>query len=137
MTQISKYYRLLLIAPYLAFVFALGTPAWTQSPPLTFTLTGQSLIRSDIRATMPSAVPTIASLLKGDVIFTNFEGTIAEPGQPNETTPLQGRGANFLAPPETLDALKALGFNLLSLSNNHAWNLRAVGIQNMLKEVSR
>lgn len=137
MTQISKYYRLPLIAPYLAFVFALGTPAWTQSPPLTITLTGQSMIRSDIRATMPSAVPTIASLLKGDVIFTNFEGTIAEPGQPNETTPLQGRGANFLAPPETLDALKALGFNLLSLSNNHAWNLRAVGIQNMLKEVSR
>jgi poly-gamma-glutamate capsule biosynthesis protein CapA/YwtB (metallophosphatase superfamily) len=137
MAIISNYARLPLISSCLAIAFGLGTPAWTQSPPLTITLTGQSMIRSDIRATMPSAVPTIASLLKGDVIFTNFEGTIAEPGQPNETTPTQGPGANFLAPPEALDALKVVGFNLLSLSNNHAWNLRAVGIQNALREVNR
>ena len=45
---------------------------------LTITLTGQSMIRSDIRATSPDVVPRIKSLLGGDVVFTNFEGAIAE-----------------------------------------------------------
>src|ERR1700691_2166804 len=97
-----------------AFVIALtlGSPVWAQSTALTVTLTGQSMIRSDIRATAPAAVPVIAHLLKGGgVIFTNFEGTVAEPGQPNADTPLQGPG--LLAPPGALEALKAVGFNLL------------------------
>jgi poly-gamma-glutamate capsule biosynthesis protein CapA/YwtB (metallophosphatase superfamily) len=33
--------------------------------------------------------------------------------------------------------LQAVGFNLVSLSNNHAWDLRAVGIQNTLQEASK
>jgi poly-gamma-glutamate synthesis protein (capsule biosynthesis protein) len=74
-------------------------------------------------------------MLKGDVIFTNYEGAVAEPGQPNEAAPQQG--AETLAPPVTLDALKALGFNLLSLANNHSWDLRVPGIQNTIREVSR
>ena len=136
MATILKYVRLTVAAPSIAIVFAIGAAVWPQSPALTITLTGQSMIRSDIRVTAPSAVPIIASLLKGDVIFTNFEGTVAEPGQPNESTPQQGPGAGFLAPPEALDALQALGFNLVSLSNNHAWNLRVVGIQNAIREAN-
>jgi len=92
------------------------------------------MIRSDLRATAPSAVPGIASLLKGDVKFTNFEGTVAEPGQPNDHVPEQRPNGGWLAPPGTLDSLQTIGFNLVSLSNNHAWDLRAVGIQNTLKE---
>jgi hypothetical protein len=42
---------------------------------------GQSMIRSDVRATAPKAVPVIAGLLKGDVVFTNFEAAVALPGQ--------------------------------------------------------
>ena len=94
------------------------------SRPLTITLTGQSMIRSDLRATAPKAVPVIAGLLKGDVVFTNFEGAVALPGQAVS----EGRG--FLTPPDALDALKSLGFNLLSLSNNHAFDLQATGIRN-------
>jgi poly-gamma-glutamate capsule biosynthesis protein CapA/YwtB (metallophosphatase superfamily) len=103
-----------------------GTTA--QSVPLTITLTGQSMLRSDIRATAPAGVPAIQGLLKGDVIFTNFEAAIAQQGQ----TIQEGRA--FLAPPEALDALKALGFNLVSLSNNHAFDLRSPGIQNTIRE---
>ena len=95
MATILKYVRLTVAAPSIAIVFAIGAAVWPQSPALTITLTGQSMIRSDIRVTAPSAVPIIASLLKGDVIFTNFEGTVAEPGQPNESTPQQGPGAGF------------------------------------------
>lgn len=41
------------------------------------------------------------------------------------------------APPGALASLKDLGFNLLSLADNHAWDLEIPGIQNTLKEVDR
>jgi poly-gamma-glutamate synthesis protein (capsule biosynthesis protein) len=108
--------------------------AGRQAPspqPLRITLTGQSMLRSDLRATAPKAVPVIAGLLKGDVVFTNFEGAVALPGQ----SVSEGRG--FLAPPEVFDALKAVGFNLLSLSNNHAFDMQATGIRNTIGEANR
>ncbi len=37
--------------------------------------------------------------------------------------------------PEVLDALKAIGFNMLSLSNNHAFDLGPSGILSTLEEV--
>jgi poly-gamma-glutamate synthesis protein (capsule biosynthesis protein) len=78
----------------------------------------------------------MSALITGaDVVFTNFEGTIAEPGQPNATSPRQGAG--FLAPPATLDALKAMGFNLIDTSNNHASDLMIPGFLNTLKEADR
>src|SRR5690349_1315960 len=96
------------------FVMAWITMAQPPSPAtIAITLTGQSMIRSDIRQTSPAAVPVIQGLLKGDVVFTNFEGTVAEKGE----TIREGRG--FLAPPEALDALRTFGFNLLALSDNH------------------
>ena len=101
----------------------------TPPVPLTITLTGQSMVRSDLRATAPKAVPAIQGLLKGDVVFTNLEAAVALPGQAVS----EGRG--FLTPPQTLDALKAFGVNLLSLSNNHAFDMQATGILNTLREV--
>ena len=86
------------------------------------------MIRSDIRATAPAAVPVIQGLLKGDVVFTNFEAAVAEKGE----TVHEGRG--FLTPPEALDALTTFGFNLLSLSGNHAFDLKVTGIQNTIRE---
>jgi len=136
-TRLLRRGRLSLAATCLAGVFAIGISAWPQSPGLTITLAGQSMIRSDIRATAPSAVPVIASLLKGDVKFTNFEGTVAERGQPSDTVPQLRPNGGWLAPLGTLDSLQAVGFNLVSLSNNHAWDLRAVGIQNTLREARK
>ena len=128
--------RVPLSAAVLVMVFAIAEPAWPQSSTLTVRLTGQSMIRSDVRSTAPAAVPTISSLVKGaDVVFTNFEGAVAEPGQPNDAAPRQGAG--FLAPPGALDALKALGFNLIDTSNNHSWDLKIPGVLNTLKEADR
>jgi len=126
--------RFLTMACALAILVSAHTAIRAQATPpasLTITLTGQSMIRSDIRATAPKAVPGIQELLKGDVVFTNLEAAVALPGQ----SVSEGRG--FLTPPETLDALKALGFNLLSLSNNHAFDMQATGILNTLAEVDR
>jgi poly-gamma-glutamate capsule biosynthesis protein CapA/YwtB (metallophosphatase superfamily) len=70
----------------------------------------------------------IQGLLKGDVVFTNLESTVAEKGE----TVHEGRG--FLTPPEALDALTTFGFNLLSLAGNHAFDLKVTGIQNTIRE---
>src|ERR1700681_2699887 len=115
-------------AVLLAIVGTMGSAQRPQPAPITITLAGQSMIRSDIRATAPAAVPVIQGLLKGDVVFTNFEAAVAEKGE----TVHEGRG--FLTPPEALDAVKTIGFNLLSLSGNHAFDLKATGIQNTIQE---
>jgi poly-gamma-glutamate synthesis protein (capsule biosynthesis protein) len=112
----------------LAVVCAMGTLARPQSTQITITLAGQSMIRSDIRETVPAAVPVIQGLLKGDVRFTNLEAAVAEKGE----TVHEGRG--FLTPPEALDALQTFGFNLVSLSGNHAFDLKVTGIQNTIRE---
>jgi poly-gamma-glutamate capsule biosynthesis protein CapA/YwtB (metallophosphatase superfamily) len=116
------------LAVLFAILFAMGTSARPQATAITITLAGQSMIRSDIRATAPAAVPVIQGLLKGDVVFTNLESAVAQKGEAVQ----EGRG--FLTPPGALDALKTLGFNLLSLSGNHAFDLRVTGIQNTMRE---
>jgi poly-gamma-glutamate synthesis protein (capsule biosynthesis protein) len=116
------------LAVLFAIVCGVGSAQRPPSAPITITLAGQSMIRSDIRATAPAAVPVIQGLLKGDVVFTNFEAAVAEKGE----TVHEGRG--FLTPPEALDALTTFGFNLLSLSGNHAFDLKATGIQNTIRE---
>jgi poly-gamma-glutamate capsule biosynthesis protein CapA/YwtB (metallophosphatase superfamily) len=112
----------------LAIVSAIVAGPSAQSTPITIVLTGQSMIRSDLRTTKPAAVATIKTLLNGDVIFTNLESAVAEPGE----TTQKGRG--FLTPPGALDALTAMGFNLLALSGNHAFDLTETGIRNTLRE---
>ena len=128
MATVLKSGRLPLAAACLVSVFTLRA----QSPAFSVTLTGQSMIRSDIRAHAPSAVPIITSLLKGDVVFTNFETTIVD-----ETKGQSHLNGRFLSPPEALDALQSFGFNLVSLSNNHAFDLKVPGIQNTLQEAIR
>jgi poly-gamma-glutamate capsule biosynthesis protein CapA/YwtB (metallophosphatase superfamily) len=122
--------RIASLAALCVSVCAIGSAPQAQSTAIAITLTGQSMIRSDIRTTAPAAVPVIQGLLKGDVVFTNLEAAIARPGE----TVQEGRG--FLTPPDALDALTTLGFNLLSLSGNHAFDLKATGIQNTLRETA-
>lgn len=118
------------LAVLFAIVCATSAVVQSQSTAVTITLAGQSMIRSDIRATAPAAVPAIQGLLKGDVIFTNLEGTVAEKGESVH----EGRG--FLTPPEALDALTTFGFNLLALADNHAFDLKVTGIQNTIREAN-
>jgi len=116
------------IAVLFASLCAIGAAVWAQSNTVMITVTGQSMMRSDMRTTAPAEVPIIQALLKGDVIFTNLEAAVAEKGEGTH----EGRG--FLTPPEALDALKMFGFNLVALSGNHAFDLKATGIQNTLRE---
>ena len=113
------------------FWYALVVVSAQSSDRITITLTGQSMLRSDLRATAPAAVTRIQGMLKGDVVFTNLEASIAQRGE----TIAEGRG--FLAPAEALDALTACGFNLLALAGNHAFDLRVPGIQNTIREADK
>jgi poly-gamma-glutamate synthesis protein (capsule biosynthesis protein) len=121
------------LAPILVMGAGAVAPAWAQDKTISLTLVGQSMIRSDLRVTAPQEVPVIRSLLTGDVRFTNFESTVALEGQ---TVP-GGGGRGFLTPPAALDSLGSFGFNLLSLSNNHAFDLGPSGIANTLDQVAK
>jgi poly-gamma-glutamate synthesis protein (capsule biosynthesis protein) len=132
MANLFKHHRALLVVAGMGILLAAGAPLGAQSGALSITLTGQSMIRSDIRVHAPSAIPVITSLLKGDVVFTNFETTIVD-----ETKGQSHMNGRFLSPPQALDALKSFGFNLVSLSNNHAFDLKVPGIENTLQEAGR
>jgi poly-gamma-glutamate capsule biosynthesis protein CapA/YwtB (metallophosphatase superfamily) len=119
------------VAVLVATACALVVTVFAQPPGITIVLTGQSMIRSDLRTTKPSAVTAIKAMLNGDVVFTNLEAAVAEPGE----TTHEGRG--FLTPPDALDALTAMGFNLLALSGNHAFDLKETGLRNTLRETDR
>lgn len=127
--------RLRLAGVAVALLMALVAAGSAQSRALTVVLTGQTTLQSDFRVLTPAIVPAMAPLMKGDVVFTNFETTVAMKGEPNERTP--GAGSGFHTPPEGLDALMALGINLIATSNNQAWGLGPVGILNTIREAKK
>ncbi|MCM2453668.1 CapA family protein [Agrobacterium vitis] len=100
----------------------------------TLAMTGQSLIKHDIRSIRSQGFQQVCNLLmKADLAFTNFEGTIrgAHGGWPL-------KGSFFgCSEPIVLDALKAIGFGALSLSNNHAFDLGSSGVLSTLEEVEK
>lgn len=97
-------------------------------------LVGQALIKSDICATGPASLEQARGYLTGvDVAFTNLEVAIEAPGRG-----LKPRSANTVpGQPVVLDCLKSMGFNLLSLANNHAFDLQREGIAATINEVKK
>lgn len=100
----------------------------------TLAMTGQSLIKHDIRDIRTPRFLQVQDLLgQADLAFTNFEGTIlgAHGGWPL-------KGSFFgCSEPVVLDALQAIGFQALSLSNNHAFDLGPSGVLSTLEEVEK
>ena len=102
MAPMLKPGRLLARAACLSLLFAiLCTMGFAQRPqeaPIAVTLAGQSMIRSDIRATAPSAVSVIRGLLNGDVVVTNFEAAVAEKVRQPRRLPLRASVATDGSP---------------------------------------
>ena len=100
----------------------------------TLAVTGQSLIKHDIRDISAPAFGQVRSLLQqADLSFTNFEGTIL--GN-HGGWPLKGSFFGC-SEPAVLDALRSIGFGALSLSNNHAFDLGPPGVLSTLEEVEK
>ncbi len=94
-------------------------------------LTGQSLIKRDLRMYEDEGIAGVRSLLRSaDCAFTNYEGTIQGV---YGGWPMKDRFIHA-ADPTVLDSLKDLGINLLALSNNHAFDLGPAGILSTLEE---
>jgi poly-gamma-glutamate synthesis protein (capsule biosynthesis protein) len=125
-----------LLAGVLALAALVAAPleARGQDTNISVALVGQALIKSDVCATAPAAFEQARRYLKGvDVAFTNLEVAIAPPGQ--KLTP---RSATAVpAPPVVIDCLKSMGFNVLSLANNHAFDLERDGIAATIGEVRK
>lgn len=100
----------------------------------TLAVTGQSLIKHDIRNIQAPGFLAVQDLLRGaNLAFTNFEGTILGS---HGGWPLKGSFFGC-SEPAVLDALCEIGFRALSLSNNHAFDLGPSGVLSTLEEVEK
>lgn len=99
-----------------------------------FVTVGQSLIKRDLRAYDDPAFRDCVDIIRaGDVAFTNLEATIkgAHGGWPTKASYVG------VAEPLVLDNLKEFGFDMLSLANNHAFDLGPPGVLSTMEEAAR
>ncbi len=122
-----------------ALALALGTAAHAAqssaasgAPPISIAFVGQALVKDDICKSAPAALAQARASLGGaDVAFTNLEVAIQPAGQ---NLPPRSKRA-VPAPAVVLDCLKSMGFNMLSLANNHAFDLELAGMFATIEEV--
>ncbi len=109
-------------------------------PEITLVVVGQALIKVDPRLAWEDPFGSLRPMLqRGDVAFTNFEMAVkSEPdgcGVPEEYEVFLGEprltreqrpgntGGPHAVDASVMEFLATLGFNLMSLTNNHAWDL--------------
>lgn len=114
-------------------------------PGITLVIAGQALIKEDPRLNWENPFGSLKPILQdADVAFTNFEmAVISEEdrcGLPEDYVTFLGqpslardeRPGNTSGPhavdPSVMDFLADLGFDLMSLANNHAWDLGDCGV---------
>lgn len=104
------------------------------APVLRLTLTGQALVKHDLRSVTPEKYEAMSAVLRAgspDVVFTDLE-TAIDTGRGRPTRDTQFFHATK---PAVLGVLKDWGFNLLALGNNHAFDLGAEGILGTIEAV--
>ena len=132
----------------LLLVFAVLTTS-CGSPPLenrlTLVIAGQALIKVDPRTIWSSPFTSVRPFIESsDLAFTNFEMAVSPPdtrcGVPGDYVTITGepslsreqRPGNTDAPhavsADVMEFLASIGFQLMSLANNHAWDLGKCGI---------
>ena len=110
--------------PLLPLAGCAGQPSSGQ--PLRITLTGQALMTYSLCAEpYPGFDEVLRELQRGDVVFTDLEAAIKTPAS---GLPTRDTGFLHTASTDVLDCLGNMGFGLLALSNNHAWDLGTAGV---------
>ena len=113
--------------------------------PISMVLTGQALIKLDPRQFWDDPYGTLKPILKeADIAFTNFEMAVNKPSNgcrvdERYVLPLgiprldDNRPGNTSKPhavkANVMEFLTSLGFNLISLTNNHAYDLGPCGVE--------
>jgi poly-gamma-glutamate capsule biosynthesis protein CapA/YwtB (metallophosphatase superfamily) len=125
----------LLVAIVSVVAIEAGRPQRSGRDSLHMILVGQALTDYDIRVYRRDSFDEMKQALRAaDVTFTNLEVPIRT--DEHVAAVKEGEAAHG-APPAVLDALKELGFNLLSLSNNHSWDLGAPGLLDTITEARK
>lgn len=104
-----------------------------MNPPIKCSIVGQSLIEHELPDDV--SLGEIAAQIKGaDFAFTNLEVSVKGRREGWPMKPL-----DWCTRPSDgcLDLLKSLGFNALSLANNHAWDRGPTGVLDTLEEAAK
>jgi len=134
------------VLPITLGVVLAGCGPTQREPEITLVFAGQALIKKDPRLHWEDPFGSLRPILgDADLAFTNFEMAIEPDGnrcglpQEYETSlgdpPLsqEERPGNTSGPHavdhSVMEFLAGLGFNLMSLANNHAWDLGDCGVE--------
>ncbi len=140
--------RRLFMAGVTASCLACG--AEPNPPEVTLAITGQALIKLDPRLVAETPFATVGPILAGaDIAFTNFEMAVngeANPcgvpadyvtitGDPDIPRPIRpgNTGGPHAVSPVVMEYLAGMGFDLMSLANNHAWDLGECGVRETIE----
>lgn len=109
-----------------------------ENETINIALLGQSLVRYDPRPFVESPAGRIEKMLaQQDIVFTNLECAICPDTTLCQASRDDPKFPSFPSPPEVLDYLESLHVNLLSTSNNHAWDFGDHGILKTLEEIEK
>ena len=124
--------RIVLCVAALVLVGCSNEPTRSDRSDLRIALVGQSLSRYDPREHLPAPALTVAPhLAAADVAFTNLEVSID--GEFCPCPPTKEGNSLQIAGPSVVEFLGGLNFGLMSLANNHSWNLSEDGIRSTIK----
>jgi poly-gamma-glutamate capsule biosynthesis protein CapA/YwtB (metallophosphatase superfamily) len=140
------YLRFFIPALAIIFNFSACADAPRNKEALTLVVAGQALIKIDPRLSWDDPFGTVRPIVEAaDIAFTNFEMAINGPdnqcGVPEDYITILGKPR---IPPEdrpgnvsnphaveapVMEFLASMGFNLMSLANNHTWDLGECGVK--------
>lgn len=126
-----------------ALAVSCGPPP--PDPEITLVVAGQALIKMDPRLSWDDPFGSLRPILQSaDVAFTNFEMAVKSEGDacgvPDDYEVFLGEprlaadqrpgnsGGPHAVDASVMEFLADLGFNLMSISNNHAWDLGDCGV---------
>lgn len=139
--------RRFLLGPVLiSLLTPAGCGTGPDAPEVTLVIAGQALIKKDPRIRWENPFGSLRPILQeADVAFTNFEMAVGSEGNRcgipeayetslGEPSLAQGIRPGNTGGPHAVDAsvmdfLADLGFDLMSLANNHAWDLGDCGVR--------
>jgi poly-gamma-glutamate synthesis protein (capsule biosynthesis protein) len=78
-------------------------------------------VRDDPKHVLDPIAPVLSD---ADVTMVNVESAITDGGEP-----VAGKNYHFRSPPQTFDALKAAGVDVVNMANNHALDYGPTGLQ--------
>jgi poly-gamma-glutamate synthesis protein (capsule biosynthesis protein) len=116
-------------------LIGVGHRAYAQntSPTAKVLLLGQSIILNDPRGLMDAPLGSLLPMMRdADVVFTNFEGAVKGAGC--ICKPMREGVFQHAASPDVFDFLKFAHVNLISLANNHSWDLGVDGVVSTMDE---